>query len=222
MKNQISLNIKTPCSENFDQFSPTPNGGFCGSCKHEVIDFTQMNAQQIIHHFEKRDTKNTCGRFKSTQLQQIPKRKKLGFWSGIGLACLSFFSFHVTQAQDVIKPLESSDNNPNDIQASQFEKNIIVKGKVTDQSLPLPGATIMLEGTTIGASTNFDGDFEFPEKLKKGDVLIFSYVGYTSQKVIITNQDSASNIALEIDMKACDVIFMGKVAVKQVYKSKRD
>ena len=223
MKHQISLNIKTPCSEDFNQFSPTQKGGFCGSCQKEVIDFTKMNAQDTINYFTNRSTENTCGRFNSSQLETtLPKRKKLSFWSGIGLACLSLFSIHSAQSQEAVKPLESSDKNPNDIAASQYEKNIVVKGHVSDQGISFPAVNVVLEGTNIGTQTNFDGDFEFPEKLKKGDVLVFSYIGMTTQRAVITNEQSASNIELEVDMKTCDMIIMGKVAVKQVYKSKRD
>lgn len=223
MKNQFSLNIKTPCSENFDTFAPTQKGGFCGSCQHEVIDFTKMNAQEIVTYFDQKKTQNTCGRFSSHQLETFqPKRKKISFWSGVGLACLSFFTILTTQAQDTQKPVESSENNPKDVKASQFENTIVVKGNVSEDSLPLPGVNVVLEGTTIGTTTNFDGDFEFPVKLKKGDVLIFSCVGMTTQKAVITNEQSALNIELEVDMKACDVILMGKVAVKQIYKSKKD
>ncbi len=223
MKNQINLNIKTPCSENFDQFSKTLKGGFCGSCQKEVIDFTNMNAQETVNYFKNRSTENTCGRFNSSQLQTtLPNEKKLSFWSGIGLACLSLFSIYSSQSQEAIKPLESTDKNPKDIQASQFENNILVKGNVSENSIPLPGASIVLEGSSIGTQTNFDGDFEFPEKLKKGDVLVISYIGFTTQKAVITNEKSVFNIDLKVDMKACDMILMGEVAVKQVYKSNKD
>lgn len=222
MKNQFSLNVKTPCSEDFNSFTPTPNGGFCGSCKHEVVDFTKMNSEQITQHFLTNSTLNTCGRFKSTQLETIiPKHKKISFWTGIGLACLSFFSFHSAQSQDTTTAAKASDNSPRDIEASHHLNNIVVKGKVTEDGLPLPGVNVVLEGTTIGTQTNFDGDFEFPQKLKKGDVLLFSYIGFDTRKIIIENSESASNIELTINMNACEIVFMGKVAVKQIYKSKK-
>lgn len=223
MKNEFSLNIKTPCHEKFDQFSPTVQGGFCGSCQHEVIDFTKMNAQEIIHHFKTKNTQNTCGRFKTSQLDiNLQKSKRNSFWAGIGLACLSFLSFHSMYAQGSVKIIEPNDGNPSDIKASQFENNIVVKGIVTENKLAIPGVNVILDGTTIGTQTNFDGEFEFPQKLKKGDVLVFSYLGMTTQKAVITDEQSTLNIELKIDMTSCEIIMMGKVAVKQVYKSKKD
>lgn len=222
MKNQFSLNIKTPCSENFNSFASTPNGGFCGSCKHDVIDFTKMSDEQIILHFKNQSNANTCGRFKSTQLDSaVLQHKKVSFWTGIGLACLSLFSYHSAQSQNVPITAAFPDKNISQIETSQHLKNIVVKGRVIDDQLPLPGVNVVLEGTTIGTQTNFDGEFKFPQLLKKGDVLLFSYIGFDTQKVIIENSESASNIELNVNMTSCEIVLMGKVAVKQIYNSKK-
>jgi len=223
MKNQLSLNIQTPCSENFNQFKPTSKGGFCSSCEKEVIDFTTMNSEDIITYFKTKNNKNTCGRFNSNQLNSNTRKpqqtKKLSFLGGIGLACLSIFSFGTIQAQD--NKTENSNSRPSNIKIKTNEKDIIVKGNVSESGLPLAGANIILEGTTIGTHTDFDGNFEFPKKLKKGDVLIFSFIGMTSQKLVVNNEHSASKIQLKVDMKLDACIVMGKVAVKQVYSSKK-
>lgn len=126
MKNQFKLDVKTPCSENFDQFKPTGNGGFCGSCQKEVIDFTRMNSAEIINYFEHTKMKNTCGKFNSNQLNTYnSKRKKVSFLSGIGLACLSVFSLQSTQAQDVKKSTETSDKIPPKLTVQNF-RNLLL------------------------------------------------------------------------------------------------
>lgn len=131
------------------------------------------------------------------------------------MAFLSLFSLGTAQAQ-----INKSDNT-NKVQDSQYQENLLVKGTVLDENnLALPGANVVLEGTTIGTSTDFGGHFTFPKKLKKGDVLVISYVGYDSKKVVIDNNKSASNIEMQIDM-SMETILIGKVATKQVYKSKR-
>ncbi len=225
MKNQFSLEIKTPCSENFNKFKPTPNGGFCDSCKKEVIDFTKMNAQEIANYFRNNTTKETCGKFNTNQLKTykndpIP-RKKSNFFKSIGIACLAIFIGNTMQAQSTKKHTDKLDNKSLKTITATVGKDILVKGNVFDEMGPLPGVSILLKGTTIGTETDFDGNFEFPKKLKKGDVLIFSYVGMKSQKVIINNENSASKIELKIDMKMDSCVLMGKVAVKEVYKSKK-
>lgn len=221
MKNDISLSIKTPCSEHFESFSPTPSGGFCGSCQKEVIDFTVMNSEDIIHYFKTKSSKNTCGRFYSTQLQHEKKRTILSFFSGIGLTCLALLSFGSSQAQNTGNKIKSLEKDPSKVEDTAYKNTITVKGNVKESNQPLPGASIVLEDTTIGVNSDFDGYFEFPQKLKKGDVLVISYLGYKSQKITIEDETSSS-IELNIDMTPEAVILMGKVANKTIFKSKRN
>jgi len=227
MKTQFNLDIKTPCSENYDQFKPTANGGFCSSCTKEVIDFTSMSSDDIISYFKNKNVTNTCGRFKSKQLKTYdskPQRpSKLSFLGSIGLACLSLFSFGTFHAQEA-KTNTNDTKDDNKIISKDNKKEVLVKGTVTaDDGLPLPGVNVILEGTAQGTQTDFDGNFEFPDKLKVGDVLIFSFIGMDSKKVVITNQDSASKVELkvEIGLETSACIMVGKVAVKEVYSSKR-
>lgn len=219
MKNQFSLNIKTPCQENYNQFKATPDGGFCSSCKKEVIDFTAMTANAIANYFSTKNKENICGQFKANQLNTynvIPQsRKRLNLVGSIGLACLTLFTISTVQAQDT-----RNQTNTTQINASPIQDTFIVKGNVSDEIEPIPGVNVVLEGTAIGTVTDFDGNFEFPQKLKKGDVLVLSYVGFKSEKVIIENKESASNIPLSISLKLDTVVIMGEVAVKEVYKSK--
>ena len=222
MKNQISLKIKTPCQENFNTFASTPNGGFCNSCEKEVIDFTKMNTQGITEYFSLNSKENTCGRFKANQLntfkaEPLPPRK-YGILSGVGLACLALFSMSSMHAQDTTQTL-GSDTKTN---ISKFQNNILVKGTVSDSELPLPGVNVMLEGTETGTVTDFDGNFEFPKRLKKGDVLVFTSIGMDSQKIVVENNGTTSKIDLKVSMTTDTVILMGKIAVKEVYKSNRN
>ncbi len=55
-----------------------------------------------------------------------------------------------------------------------------VTGKVTDQdNSPLPGASIVVKGTTRGVVSDFDGNYEL--QAKEGDELEFSFVGFQTQ-----------------------------------------
>ncbi|WP_299215822.1 carboxypeptidase-like regulatory domain-containing protein [uncultured Aquimarina sp.] len=227
MNNQFSLNIKSPCTEDFKNFSPTEKGGFCNSCTKEVIDFSTMNSQEIVHYFETNTTKNTCGRFNSKQLttyniHTAPKRKNISFISGIAFAFIALFSFTKTQAQNIKSQIKTTDENPSKFQNIVNENKITVKGVVSENGIPLPGVNVVLEGTALGTSTDFDGNFEFPVQLKKGGVLIFSYIGFTSKKVVIQDKNSVNDIALNVNLKTPGCVLMGKVAVKKVYSSKKN
>lgn len=70
----------------------------------------------------------------------------------------------------------------------------IIKGKVTDaQGFPLAGVNVMIEGTSKGVSTNFDGEFKIIAN--KGKSLVFSYIGMKTKKVVIDN--TYLNVSLE-------------------------
>jgi len=133
------------------------------------------------------------------------QRKKVSYLACIALVCLTLFSITTAQAQDVTTDI-----------------SFVVKGNVSDKTGPLPGVNVILQGSRTGTATDVAGNFEFPIKLKKGDVLIFSYVGMESQKITIENQESAANIALEVDMNLVEIIVTGKVATKKVYTSKKN
>ena len=54
-----------------------------------------------------------------------------------------------------------------------------VSGTVSDNnSVPLPGATIIVEGTSNGVTSDFDGNYSI--SASEGDVLVVSFVGYSS------------------------------------------
>ncbi len=215
MKNEINLEIKQPCSENFNSFKKTEKGGFCNSCEKEVIDFSKMTSDEIINYFKINSNTKTCGKFNKKQFETLslsnqPKRK-LSFFGGIGLACLSFFTFGTLQAQQQTIKKE----------IKQAQKAITVEGIVSDTSEALPGVSILLQGTQIGTQTDFDGKFKFPKQLKKGDVLIFSYIGYETKKIVIDSKKGNPNINLNVKFDESSYALMGAVDVRQVYSSKK-
>ena len=70
-----------------------------------------------------------------------------------------------------------------------FAQEKTITGIVTDESgLPLPGATIVVENTTRGVSTDFDGNYAIDAA--ENEVLIISYVGYTDQKITVGVADN--------------------------------
>lgn len=102
-------------------------------------------------------------------------------------------------------------------QTKEATQEHTIKGLVSNEDGPLPGANITLDGTRVGAVTDDDGKFTFPKKLKTGDVLVFSYLGYETQKVSITDKTSFITLQLTPDM----VEMIGAVDTNKPYKSKR-
>ena len=77
-------------------------------------------------------------------------------------------------------------------------------GTVTDENgAGMPGVTIAKKGTSSGANSDVNGKYSID--VNPGDVLVFSFVGYKSQEVKITNQ-SVLNIQLAVDAKSLEEI----------------
>ena len=75
-------------------------------------------------------------------------------------------------------------------------QKIEISGKVTDsKGDPLPGAAVIIKGTTIGTITNVNGEFVLNAPIDS-KVLVFSFVGYKTQETPIGNK-TIFNITLE-------------------------
>jgi len=69
-----------------------------------------------------------------------------------------------------------------------------ITGTVTDdQGMPLPGATVLEQGTTNGVSTDFDGNYSID--VAEGNVLEISFVGYETTAITV-GADSVINASL--------------------------
>ena len=107
MSKQFELNIPKPCSENWDNMSPSEKGRFCGSCEKQVIDFTMMNERQIAVFFKKKN-RSVCGRFNADQLDAtytIPKKRIPWVRYFFQIALPAFlYSTKLDAQQRIIKP----------------------------------------------------------------------------------------------------------------------
>lgn len=71
-------------------------------------------------------------------------------------------------------------------------------GTVSDTSgLPIPGANVMIEGTTKGTTTDIDGNYTLLE-VNTGDNIVFSFIGFANQ-VVAYNGQTTVNIVLQED-----------------------
>jgi iron complex outermembrane receptor protein len=96
-----------------------------------------------------------------------------------------------------------------------FAQDIQVTGKVTDakDGSSLPGATVQVKGTTTGALTDIDGKYSL--KVNSGSVLVYSFIGYDTQEVTITNQREV-NISLSQSSTTLEqVVVIGYGQVKK-------
>lgn len=99
-----------------------------------------------------------------------------------------------------VKPRTASEKAIS-IEELQFAE---ITGQVTDATgLPLPGVTIIVQGSTTGTVTDADGKFSI--SAVEGDVLVFSFVGFESKSVTLVNQ-VVVNIQLFEDPKSLEEV----------------
>ncbi|GAA6459677.1 SusC/RagA family TonB-linked outer membrane protein [Bacteroides xylanisolvens] len=97
------------------------------------------------------------------------------------------------------------------------DDEIQLKGVVKDASGELLiGVSVLVKGTTNGTITGMDGDFSL--KVKKGDVLVFSYVGYADQEVVVKNGIPLA-VVMKEDTKVLDEVVVTALGIKRKSKA---
>ena len=86
--------------------------------------------------------------------------------------------------------------------AQDQQINGIVNG---ENNLPLPGANILVKGTSRGVQTDFNGNYTISASQK--EVLVYSYVGYTTQEIIVTDKTDI-NVTLVLNAAELDEILV--------------
>ena len=78
-----------------------------------------------------------------------------------------------------------------------------ITGSVSDDNgIPLPGASVVIQGSSSGTTTDFDGNFSI--ETSQGSTLVISYVGYESQQIVVGS--SPINVQLTSDNALDEVV----------------
>jgi TonB-dependent starch-binding outer membrane protein SusC len=101
-------------------------------------------------------------------------------------------------------------NNNNEITGSAFDlQQRKISGTITDENgNPLPGVNIMIEGTTLGSISDVAGKYTIDIPNEKA-VLVFTFVGYGTQKVTAAGQNSVSIKMVPDVMNLDEVVVVG-------------
>jgi TonB-linked SusC/RagA family outer membrane protein len=98
-----------------------------------------------------------------------------------------------------------------------FAQEKTISGTVSDENgLPLPGVNIIVKGTTNGTQTDFDGNYAI--SASTGDVLSYSFVGYSTNEVTVGASNSIS-FSMVPDVTAIDEIVVTALGIKKDERS---
>ena len=75
-------------------------------------------------------------------------------------------------------------------------QQVVISGTITDEKdgSQLPGVNVVIKGTTKGVITSVEGFYTI--SAPPGSTLVFSFVGYSNQEIIVGNANATNNIAL--------------------------
>ncbi len=100
------------------------------------------------------------------------------------------------EGNHIILFVETVDESAEDTNALVVQQQRILTGKVTDQNgEALPGATVMVKGTTQGTITDADGNYSL-SNVPDNATLVFSFVGMKTQELVVGSQTTI-NVQME-------------------------
>ncbi len=95
----------------------------------------------------------------------------------------------------------------------------VLTGKVFDGTTneSMPGASVIIKGTTIGATTDLDGNFQI--NVSDGQTIVVSFVGYLSEEIVLSGQTSI-NVQLTPELtELTEIVVVGYGTQKKIDKT---
>ncbi len=209
MKNTaIQISIPQPCHEDWQALTTVDKGRFCDSCMKNVIDFTKKTDREILEAYKKDD--KLCGRFKNTQLNREIEvvEKKSSVWLATTTAFMTLVGIESLEVMAQEKPNTEQHENfmLGKMIAPSYSAGKTIKGTVSDNVGPLPGANVVIKGTKISTQTDLDGNFSI--EAKENEVMVVSFIGL---KTIEKKVDE--NNFYKIELKQSENILIGEVYI---------
>lgn len=98
-----------------------------------------------------------------------------------------------------------------------YAQDKVISGTVSDASgLPVPGVNIIVEGTTNGTQSDFDGKYSINANI--GDVLSFSYIGLKTYEIKVGTSNTI-NVIMQEDAALLDEVVVTALGIKREKKS---
>ncbi len=229
----LKLHIPEPCHEDWQAMLPQEKGRYCLACQKTVTDFTKMSDREIIDFFENKPT-SVCGRFRPEQLNPkvIDYSQPVSRWKFylLAFATITMKTIwtetlkaqtptmqHIPVSSDATKgKVVQTDSTP----VKPIDVFYTISGKVIDSTTheDLLGVSVMIKGTNTRTITQINGEFKL-DNVKMGDVLVFSFIGYTIKEFIISSRQPLS-VVLNPDFTALSgyvVVCSYKPLHKRIY-----
>jgi hypothetical protein len=233
MRPRVFITIPQPCSENWAAMLPTATGRHCVASAKTVVDFTQQPDAEILAFLAKATSGRTCCRFVAGQLERplqraapaTPMAPRWRVWLAAAVAVWAAREAisETTHAQ-VVSPQLLVGGLPTEARPLPAPcvvppaEPLVLRGAVVDeQHIRLPGATVLLKGTSMGASTTADGTFELlipATQVPLTLTMVVSSVGFVTNEQVLA--PGAATAAMQIMLKGDERQISGVIVVPAI------
>lgn len=191
MKKKFTLEIASPCSENFNKMIPNNGGSFCSSCAKNVIDLSRKTNSEVAKFISESKDTNICARIKASQLEEefvYNEVSALANFKYAAVAASVLLVSNVTAQENVVTQTEINLPQPDYIVGKvshtiNEEIAINVKGKLLDASTNKPFNTKDYPDLTISIAGS---QREVKVNSKKGEFLISILILKNSKTLNVT------------------------------------
>lgn len=234
------LAIPTPCQQRWQDMKNRETGRFCESCQKIIVDFVEMSDPQIMAYLANAEG-HVCGRLSANQLNRnlihrAPVSGNTMKQRWLGFIAAGLMSWSTAQGQDERpagkQALMSEIARPKSTAITkgiaQQEDNLvidestwIVEGQVimVNGLFHLPGVSVLVKGTNLGAVTDTAGLFKLSVPHYQGDKLVLrvSSIGFISREIEVSaTKKRQLVISLSEDSQLLgEVIYTGYVEAKK-------
>jgi hypothetical protein len=214
MMQPIHLSIPTPCQENWQDMTPHARSRFCASCQKHVVDFSRFSDRELVAYFNDTANQHVCGRFRNDQLDRLitaPRAVQPNWRTGMAAAIAALATLGIGESAKAAVPrfpLEVVQPQSTKTRSQVIENDTVtptvIHGKVLDKDSQeaLPYVTIIVQGATIGTTTDLNGEFKLSiptEYDKPTTVLEARYTGYLTTEIAIEKmKQNKDKILIEV------------------------
>ena len=93
---------------------------------------------------------------------------------------------------------------------TSFAQDNVIQGKVTDKfGEPIPGVSVVMKGTELGATTNFDGEYFLSLDSLENVVLVFSYIGMDTVELNSNGKSKIDAVLIENVTAMDEIVIVG-------------
>jgi hypothetical protein len=236
---KVNLSKLRPCDQQWGKMKRVGEKRLCEKCEKHITDFRKMSSLEIALTHAQSETA-VCGLYRPDQLSwnaiKTTNKSLIPLASFVSLlTLLSPNSGHGQNTEvktsveqtSTVSSIDQKEIEGSSVESTAQQDSIVIRGTATflheeGNGEPIPFATVLVKGTEIGTTTDFDGNYsldisEVPDSLNT-ITLVFNYIG-TTRKEIIVPKRSANNV--NFDAVTDNNMIAFSVAVEKVPLHKR-